>query len=111
MATFGMVDVLVDETPGCAGCARRWKAETAPRRVTRVRYDPESGPQVVCDVVGWSSAGGPGPCPAQGVLVEDSGGGTAMLVWGGDLGLRLTPQDGGPTVGEPFVLLAPEDVL
>ncbi|SRR6266702_2744044 len=106
MPTFGFVDVLVDDSADCPGCALRWKAESPPRAVTSVRYDA-----AVCDVVGWSSAGGGSRCPATAVTVEDSGGGTATLVWGGDLGLRLRPRGGGgETIAEPYLLLDPADM-
>ena len=33
------------------------------------------------------------PCPAYSVLVEDSGEGIVMLIYGGDEGIRLKPVD------------------
>jgi hypothetical protein len=109
VTTYGFIDVLVEETEGCPGCAMRWKAESPVRVVASVRYAPETGDPVVCRVSGWS-ADGPGPATA--VTVEDSGGGTAVLVWGGDHGLRLHPQDGEgrSPFAEPYLLLGPEDV-
>ncbi len=101
------IDVLVEDSDECAGCARRWKAESEPREVRAVRYTPETEPEVVCEVIGWSSEG---PCPALSVLVEDSGGGTAVLVWGGDLGLRLRPQGQAVLWAEPYLLISPEDL-
>ena len=96
------IEVLVEDTPACPGCAMRWKAETAPRMVRSLRYE-----EVPCEVTGMSQEG---PVPAQAVTVEDSGGGTATLVWGGDLGLRLRPVGGGAEIAEPYLLLSPEDV-
>ena len=107
MRAHGFVDVLVEESDECAGCAMRWKAESEPRVVKTLRYSPESGEMIACEVTGM---GADGPCPALAVTVEDSGGGTAVLVWGGDLGLRLHPLAGGATIGEPYLLLSPEDV-
>src|SRR5688572_7400092 len=107
MPAFGFIDVLVEDSDDCPGCAMRWKAESPTRVVKTVRYSPETGAPAICDVTGWSADG---PCPATAVTVEDSGGGTAVLVWGGDRGLRLVPTEGGPTVGEPYLLLSPEDV-
>lgn len=110
MAPLEFIDVLVDETAACAGCAMRWKAESRPRAVVRVRFCPEQGGEFLCTVVGWSSTGGGTACTASAVTVEDSGGGTAVLVWGGDWGLRLHPDAGGPVLAEPYLLLAPEDI-
>jgi hypothetical protein len=106
MPAFGFIDVLVDETPGCAGCAMRWKAESPTREVKTVRHTPEDGDAVVCEVTGWSAGGA---CPALAVTVEDSGGGTAVLVWGGDRGVRLRAPDG-RRYAEPYLLLSPEEV-
>ena len=42
-------------------------------------------------VTGWSSQDGGSPCPAYAVSIEESGAGQALLVYGGDWGLRLIP--------------------
>jgi hypothetical protein len=95
------IDVFVEPNDNAPdGSGLRFKAEGAPRAVARVRYDGRD-----CDVVGWSSAGGGSRCAAQAAIVEDSGSGTALLVWGGDWGVRLTPLDGGAPFGEPYLLL------
>ena len=61
----------------------------APVAVSRVMAsDPEDN-DGMCDVTGWSSE--LGPCAAYAVLVEDSGEGVAMLIYGGDEGIRLKP--------------------
>ena len=65
---------------------RMFDAMDVPRPVSRVvAADPEDNDRA-CEVTGWSSQG---PCPAYAVLVEDSGEGVAMLVYGGDEGIRL----------------------
>lgn len=106
MTDFGYVDLFIDPNPNCEeGCGLRYKAESAPRPVTRVRYYTGADEWVDCAVVGWSSASGGSATAAQAVLVEDSGSGAAMLVYGGDWGLRLTP-DGGAPFGEPYLLVS-----
>jgi hypothetical protein len=101
------IDVFVDPNPNVAdGCGLRFKAEDPPRPVSRIRYEG-----ALFTVQGWSSADGGRPCPAYAVTVEDSGSGTATLVYGGDWGLRLKPDSGGTVVGEPYLLLAPSAVL
>ena len=45
-----------------------------------------SGQMALHDVTGWSTEG---PCPAFSVMVEDSGEGVALLVYGGNDGIRL----------------------
>ncbi|MBI4307944.1 MAG: hypothetical protein HY684_03980 [Chloroflexi bacterium] len=61
-------------------------------------------------VTGWSEDG---PSPAYAVLVEDSGEGRALLIYGGSEGIRLRPaESSGPwslndadQTGEPCLLL------
>ena len=61
-----------------------------PIQVSRVMASDPEGADRLCDVTGWSASG---PCPAYAALVEDSGEGVAMLVYGGDQGIRLKPAD------------------
>jgi hypothetical protein len=106
------VDVFVEANEICpTACTLRWRAESEPREVTRLRYWVDSDEAVVCRITGWSSAGGGTPCPARWVVVEDSSSGSARLVWGGDWGLKLVPEDGSEPFGEPYLLAAPEDLL
>ena len=89
---------------------RMFDAREEPRDVTWVvalRRDGSEGP---CAVTGWSSHG---PCTAYAAPVWDSGDGVALLVYGGDEGIRLKPADSDvawdvadPTQwGEPCLLL------
>src|SRR5207247_5769637 len=85
MAESRYVDVFIDPNPNTPdGCGQRFRAEDVARPVATVRWDDD-----VCDVVGWSSVGGGSPCAAWAIVVEDSSAGTAVLVYGGDWGLRL----------------------
>ena len=95
------IDVFVDPNPNTPeGCGLRFKAHEGPARpISQVQYEGAA-----CAVVGWSSANGGSPVPAQVVLVEDSSAGTAALVFGGDWGLRITPPTG-TAFGEPYLLL------
>ena len=68
------------------------------------------------EVVGWCSGAGNrgGPCEATAVIVGDSGSGQALMVYGGDYGIRLRPASSGSLwsleavgqKGEPYMLLA-----
>ena len=114
MADPRFIDVLVDDNPACEGCALRFKAEDEPRPVRRVRWHGEDGRSLECAVSGWVSGGdggGGAAAEAWGVTVEDSGSGAAVLVYGGDWGVRLAPLDGGPAFHEPYLRISPEDVL
>src|SRR5687767_14339674 len=86
------VDVIVEPNPNSGGedVMRRWEARSAPRPVTRVRWARDAGEALECRVTGWGPGGA---CEAAGVDVEDSGAGTAVLVTGGDWGVRLSRSD------------------
>lgn len=102
----GYVDLFIDPNPNCAeGCGLRYKAESPPRDVRVVRYYRGADDAVDCAVTGWSSDGGGAATAARAVLVEDSGSGSAWLVYGGDWGLRLSPRDGSEAFGEPYLLV------
>ena len=68
------------------------------------------------EVVGWCSDAGEygGPCEATAVKVGDSGSGQALMIHGGDHGIRLRPAssdspwslEAGGQTGEPYMLLA-----
>ena len=69
---------------------RVFDAREEPREVTRVvtlRRDGSEGP---CAVTGWSVDGA---CPAYAASVWDSGDGVALLIYGGDEGIRLKHAD------------------
>jgi len=100
------IDVFVEPNPNAPeGSGLRWKSEGEPRPVARVRHEGRW-----CRVEGWSSADGGSPCGAQAIPVEDSSAGTALLIVGGDWGVRLTPLDGAPPFGEAYLLLSAEAV-
>jgi hypothetical protein len=106
MAAPLFIDVFVEPNDNAPdGCGLRFKTEASPRAARRVELDGTWH-----DVVGWSSAGGGSACAAQAALVEDSTAGIAMLVWGGDWGIRLVPVDGGAPVGESHLVLDPASV-
>ena len=69
---------------------RIFDAREEPREVRRLvtfRRDGADGP---CAVTGWGAGG---PCPAYAARVWDSGDGVAILVYGGDEGIRLRPEE------------------
>ena len=65
------------------------------------------------DVVGWCSDEGGPACEATAVVVGDSGSGQALMIHGGDHGVRLRPSnssspwslDSADQIGEPYLLL------
>ena len=88
--------IEVDVSEGAQGeipfaVTRVFDAMEDPVQVSRVMAPDLESDERMCDVTGWSSE--IGPCPAHAVLVEDSGEGIAMLIYGGDEGIRLKPVD------------------
>jgi hypothetical protein len=105
---FVLVDV--DEHDALPeGCCMRFKLAGEPRPVLRVRYEPETAESSVDCIVEAPTVGANGV--AWAAPVEDSSAGTSTLVYGGAFGLRLRPAAGGPTVAEPYLLLANDAVL
>jgi hypothetical protein len=89
---------------------RMFDAREEPREVTWVVALGRDGSEGRCSVTGWSSNG---PCSAYAASVWDSGDGIALLIYGGDEGIRLKRADSdGPwdtadstQWGEPCLLL------
>ena len=90
---------------------RSFQTMEDPRPVSRVAAFGPDGSEGMFEVVGWSQDG---PGTAFAALVDDSGEGSALLLYGGDEGIRLRPEDSTlewsleePSQwGEPFLLLA-----
>jgi hypothetical protein len=87
--------------------------------VSHVRiYEGVPGGQL-CAITGWSSANGGSETEAVGVEIEDSSEGRAILIYGGDWGVRLRPAEAeGPWSiddsqqwGETHLVLASADDL
>jgi hypothetical protein len=113
---FKFVTVVVeehDEIP--EGCCMRFKAIGDARPVRTVRYADLARSRETT----WSvSSPGDGDragasfasAPIRGILVEDSGAGSCVLVYGGSKGLRLHSLEGGETIAEPYLLLSPQAI-
>lgn len=79
--------------------------------VRQIRLARDGEPPQWHDVTGWTAAG---PSPARLQKVDDSGEGTAFLLYGGDAGVRLRPAhraapwrlDDAAQWGCPFLLLS-----
>ena len=70
---------------------RVFEGKGEPRCIQHLVAPDPIGDDQNCHVTGWSSSGA---CPAYAILVEDSGEGILMLVYGGDEGIRLQPAKG-----------------
>jgi len=89
IAMFVEVDVQLGDNCGYS-LNRVFSALAVSDQVFRVETSGIHGELGLFDVTGWSLEG---PCPAYAVIVEDSGEGRALLIYGGDDGIRLRPAD------------------
>lgn len=88
----------------------RFKLVEEPRAVRLVRYEAVDSPAAAVWQVESQEADGASGV-ARAAIVEDSGAGTCMLLFGGARGLRLRPVDGGRTLAEPYLLLSRESLI
>jgi hypothetical protein len=102
MSSTEFIDVFVDANDNAPeGAGLRFKAEGGSDPVAAVELEG-----VWCAVAGWSSAGGGSATGARVAVVEDSGSGTALLIYGDDWGVRVTPGDGAAPWGDAYLLLS-----
>ena len=84
------IEVDVSGSDNCPlSLTRMFDALEDPVEVSRVEASGPDGEEGMCDVTGWSADG---PCGAYAALVEDSGEGLAVLIYGGEEGIRLKPD-------------------
>ncbi|PZC48310.1 MAG: hypothetical protein C1O27_001195 [Chloroflexi bacterium] len=81
------IEVEVFEGPNCSWeMTRMFQSQHGAKPLTQIFTDRPDGTEGLCDVVGWSEEG---QVPAQAAYVDDSGDGQALLIFGGDQGIRL----------------------
>jgi hypothetical protein len=103
--------LIVEDNPNCRGDERMFAESGEAREVELVRLDRPDGTTGWCEVVAVN--GSDAFAPARARQVEDSAAGVALLVRGGDWGLRLRAEGAGgiwavddPTQwGVPFLVL------
>lgn len=109
MAAHGrFIDVQVeehDEVP--EGCELRFHAVGESRPISRVLYEPLTGPEGEFAVT--AARGG----SATATAVDDSSAGTAVLITGDGHGVRLrrVGVDGEEPIAEPYLLLSADAIL
>src|SRR5687767_2341062 len=106
MAIF--IEVFVEEHEEIPeGCGLRFRVVSggaAPRPVKRILYAPE-GEEAPTEWLVEAPGG-----ESKAALVEDSGAGSATLIFGGDRGLRLRDASG-RVLAEPYLLLSEGAIL
>ncbi len=95
------IEVDVQEGPNSPlSLTRIFETQDTTRIVSWAKVGCPDGQDRICHVTGWSSQG---PCTPYAVLVDDSGEGLATLLYGGDQGIRLKPEE----YEEPWDLNSP----
>ncbi|HTA46326.1 MAG TPA: hypothetical protein VK789_27975 [Bryobacteraceae bacterium] len=95
--------IQIDENPNCAAWdGQVFQPRTPPKEVSQVRVE-RNGDAAWCEITGLDD--GDKRCPAMACLVDDSGDGACLLVFGGSWGLRLNDVSKGDTWGVPYMLL------
>jgi len=79
--------VLVEENGNCSPEERMFSDSGPKKGVHQVQCETPEGQLIWCDVIGVIGKGT--FVPAQAVVVDDSGAGTAWLVFGGQWGIRF----------------------
>ena len=83
-----------------------------PRSASTITVAEMPGTNESYDIVGWCSDGNGTACRATATVVADSGSGQAMMITGGDFGIRLKPSsspspwnlESGDQKGEPYLV-------
>ncbi len=86
--------VEVESNPNCESSVfLRFKEVAPPRPIGHVKiYDRKSQGEW-CAVTGWCDDNDRPVCSAYAQKVEDSGAGLTLLVFGGNFGVRLKPEN------------------
>ncbi len=71
----------------------RFKEIGPPRRVTHLKSYERCSRGEWCVITGWCDDPDQPLCPVYAQRVEDSGSGSAFIVYGGNWGLRLKPEN------------------
>jgi hypothetical protein len=107
--------IEVDSNPNCEqSLFARFKEQGPARPVSQIRVYERSAGGEWCWVTGWTDDPVQPRCSAYAQPVEDSGAGSAVLVFGGIWGIRLKPVrldepwdlTSADQWGEPYLALA-----
>jgi hypothetical protein len=90
-----------------------FEEQSEPKSAAVVTVPDLPGKDEPYDVVGWCSDDGGVACEVTSVLVGDSGSGQALMIYGGDYGVRMRPTnsmsewslESDDQIGEPYLLL------
>ena len=79
--------LIIEDNPNCSPEERVFAEKSASKPVMALQINTPQGQFSWCDVIGVDEGGK--FVPVQGVLVDDSGAGSAWLIHGGTWGIRF----------------------
>jgi hypothetical protein len=85
-----VISIEVEENPNCDAITMVFREMGPQHELERIKIYQETE-EKMCRVTGLDHEGK--PCPAYARQVEDSGDGTAFLIYGGAWGVRFCPVD------------------
>ena len=106
--------IETEENPNCEWMPLQvYESHEESKPVHLIKLEDPNYPHGLYEVCGWSSTNGGTPCPALFAPVSDSGQAVVYLVYGGDWGIRLRPEEceGNWEIGnayehgEPYLML------
>ena len=106
--------IETEENPNCEWMPLQvYESHEESKPVHLIKLEDPNHPHGLYEVCGWSSTHGGTPCPALFAPVSDSGQAVVYLVYGGDWGIRLRPEEceGNWEIGnayehgEPYLML------
>ncbi len=109
--------IEVDSNTNCESSVfLRFKEIGPSRKITHVKIYDRIAKGEWCLITGWCDSPEQANCDASAQQVEDSGAGLAVLVFGGNYGVRLRPETSGgrwdledsQQWGEAYLLLSDE---
>ncbi|MEE8045255.1 MAG: hypothetical protein V3T49_00290 [Dehalococcoidia bacterium] len=107
-----MIDIEDNENSGYFPI-QVFETQGEPRSAGVITVPDVPGKDEPYDVVGWCSDDGGVVCDVTAVVVGDSGSGQALMIHGGDHGVRMRPTnsasewslESADQIGEPYLLL------
>lgn len=111
---FGQLMIDIEDNENCGYFPiQLFETQSKPKTSSSIIVPEVPGRDGEYEVVGWCDENGGSPCEATAVIVGDSGSGQALMIYGGEFGVRLRPSgatsqwslEAADQFGEPYLLL------
>lgn len=111
---FGQLMIDIEDNENCGYFPiQLFETQSKPKTSSSIIVPEVPGRIGEYEVVGWTDENSGSPCEATAVIVGDSGSGQALMIYGGEFGVRLRPLgstsqwslEAADQFGEPYLLL------